>query len=151
MKILDDIHLNASKEFGYILNLQAKRPLDLQPFCSIPAPTAGGTGWYCRGGCACRAKCAVRCIIYLPLPKLAIVYKYRPVELRVGITKGFPQSPNCSLVSLVDWAPSCPAMVSPLGCMCEFFFWILIFFFYQSLSVVCVFEITLLWFTYLEK
>lgn len=94
MKILElqdgDIHLNASNELGYILNLQTKLALDLRP---VP-PTAEGTG---RGVCVQSQR-----IIYLPLPKLAIVYKYRPVEPRVGITKGFPQSSLCSLVSLVD-------------------------------------------------
>lgn len=72
----------------------------------MPDLSVGGTGGHYRGAYALRR------IIYLPLPKLDIVYKYHPVEPRVGITKGFPQSPHCSLVSLVDWPPSCPAMVS---------------------------------------
>lgn len=59
-----------------------------------------------------RTVCGVWSIIYLSLPKEDIVYKYRPVELRVGATKGYPQSPHCSLASLLDWPPSCSAMVS---------------------------------------
>lgn len=87
-----------------------------------------------EGVCVCMQS-HVR-IIYLPLPKLAIVYKYRPVEPRVGITKGFPQSPHCSLASLVDWVPSCPAMVSRL---CAF----------VRLFKKCCFNNAYLWLVYL--
>ncbi len=66
---------------------------------------------------ACNTVCAVWSIIYLSLPKEEIVYKYHPVELSVGATKGYPQSPHCSLASLLVWPPSCSAMVSGV-CVC---------------------------------
>lgn len=40
--------------------------------------------------CVCAHAATVRNIIYLTLPKVVIVYKYHPVELRVGGYKRLP-------------------------------------------------------------
>lgn len=113
VKILDlqqaaGLHLKARlhPESSNKESLWMSQPSPCDFFTLLSIGGGGGTGVHHRGACA------LRCITYLPLPKLDIVYKYHPVELRVGITKGFLQSPHCSLVSLVDWPPSCPAMVS---------------------------------------
>ena len=99
-------------------NLQSALDILNQLFkslCPMSAMTTRGE-WLLQRGVP--TVCAVWSIIYLSLPKEDIVYKYRPVELRLGATKGYAQSPHCSLASLLDWPPSCSAMVSVCVCGC---------------------------------